>query len=414
MATLLDDAGQLATPALLSGAAATLGEPEQSVARGMNAGMTSLFAGLVNKTADPSALQQIFSLATDPANDGSILENPAGLVDSISGGARSPIVVLGERFTSATFGGRSAAVNDVIARSSGLRAGAVASIFRLAAPLVLGLIGRRVRDAGLDAAGFASLLRNERSSILNAAPPGLTEALRPEREVTLKAERLRDTTEREPAARTRTGAPVTEAPVTEAPVAEEHRKRKVWPLVAALGVFALIWAFWPRSNRTEEEVVVAPVVGATSTIGGEVAPSPLTSRLPNGEDLNLRENGMESQLLVFIRDPARTARDTTWFEFDQLTFDSNSSNLSAESNEQLRNVSRILQAYPNVALKIGAFTDTVGDAKANQRLSQQRAYAVRAALVSSGVNGKRLKAEGYGEKHPAADNRRVALLVTKK
>jgi outer membrane protein OmpA-like peptidoglycan-associated protein len=65
----------------------------------------------------------------------------------------------------------------------------------------------------------------------------------------------------------------------------------------------------------------------------------------------------------------------------------------------------------------------VGSAADNLTLSQERADNVRAQLVSMGVDGSRLAAEGYGEQHPVADNsteagramnRRISMLVTQK
>jgi outer membrane protein OmpA-like peptidoglycan-associated protein len=50
-------------------------------------------------------------------------------------------------------------------------------------------------------------------------------------------------------------------------------------------------------------------------------------------------------------------------------------------------------------------TDNVGDAAANQALSEQRAASVRQALVERGIDGARLTAKGYGASAPVADNR---------
>ena len=53
---------------------------------------------------------------------------------------------------------------------------------------------------------------------------------------------------------------------------------------------------------------------------------------------------------------------------------------------------------------IGGYTDNVGDAKANLRLSRARANSVKVFLVKRGVNAKRLIARGYGETKPIAPN----------
>ena len=81
----------------------------------------------------------------------------------------------------------------------------------------------------------------------------------------------------------------------------------------------------------------------------------------------------------------------------------------------------ILKAYPAVHLKIGGYTDNVGDEAANLALSQARAASVVNELVSMGIAADRLEAKGYGEEHPVAtngteegreQNRRVAFQVT--
>jgi OmpA-OmpF porin, OOP family len=53
---------------------------------------------------------------------------------------------------------------------------------------------------------------------------------------------------------------------------------------------------------------------------------------------------------------------------------------------------------------IEGHTDSNGSAEYNQDLSERRAKAVREYLVSKGVAGSRLTAEGVGETRPIADN----------
>ena len=78
--------------------------------------------------------------------------------------------------------------------------------------------------------------------------------------------------------------------------------------------------------------------------------------------------------------------------------------LKPTSQEQLRNVAEILKAHPQVNVKIGGYTDNVGDDAHNLKLSADRASTTRNAIVALGIDGSRLASEGYGEKHPVADN----------
>jgi len=146
-------------------------------------------------------------------------------------------------------------------------------------------------------------------------------------------------------------------------------------------------------------------------------------QLPGGVELNIPERGIESNLIAFITDSSRPVNDTTWFNFDRLNFATGSASILPESEVQLNNIAAVLKAYPDVNVKVGGYTDNTGNAAANRTLSQQRASAVRQALIGKGIAANRLVAEGYGSDHAVGDNateegraqnRRIALRVTKK
>jgi outer membrane protein OmpA-like peptidoglycan-associated protein len=145
--------------------------------------------------------------------------------------------------------------------------------------------------------------------------------------------------------------------------------------------------------------------------------------LPGAVTLNLPEAGIESKLLAFITDATRVVDKTTWFDFDRILFDTSAASLRPESNEQIDNIAKILVAYPNVALKIGGYTDNTGALELNQKLSAERAQAVMNALIARGIDATRLASEGYGPENPIADNataegreknRRVSVRVSAK
>ena len=145
--------------------------------------------------------------------------------------------------------------------------------------------------------------------------------------------------------------------------------------------------------------------------------------LSSGVTLNIPENGIENNLLKFIEDKDAVVNKTTWFDFDRLTFETGKSTLKPESEEQLKNIAEILKAYPNVAVKLGGYTDNVGKANDNLQLSGERALMVKAELIKLGITDARLESEGYGQENPIstndteegrAANRRISIRVTKK
>jgi outer membrane protein OmpA-like peptidoglycan-associated protein len=101
-----------------------------------------------------------------------------------------------------------------------------------------------------------------------------------------------------------------------------------------------------------------------------------------------------------------------------VNFQTNRSALTAASFAILDEVAASLLAHPDVRIEIGGHTDNTGRASYNQRLSEQRAQAVKAYLARRGVSPSRMVARGYGEDSPIttnatpdgrAQNRRVEL-----
>ena len=88
----------------------------------------------------------------------------------------------------------------------------------------------------------------------------------------------------------------------------------------------------------------------------------------------------------------------------KIHFAHSSSNIEKNSYQQLDQISTILKACSNSLIVIDGYSDNSGEAKYNQRLSQQRANKVRVYLISKGLNKKSIKAFGHGEENPLASN----------
>jgi len=220
-------------------------------------------------------------------------------------------------------------------------------------------------------------------------------------------------------------------PAPEAGNKESSAWRWVLPLLVLAGILAYMLKtcsvpppVTTPMQKAEKAAGETAGIAATETKGMPEKLGKFSAfKLPNGIELNLPEFGVERKLIAFIEDATKPADKTTWFSFDRLEFETGSATLKAASAEQLKNVAEILKAYPQVALKIGGYTDNVGDPAANRKLSQARAGNTVNELVKLGIGAKRLEPEGYGEKHPVADNsteegrqknRRIDLRVTAK
>lgn len=103
-----------------------------------------------------------------------------------------------------------------------------------------------------------------------------------------------------------------------------------------------------------------------------------------------------------------------------IYFETASDVLKVESYESLDKVAAILVGNPNANLSIEGHTDSQGDDAMNLDLSKRRAQSVLNYLSGKGADVSHLKAQGFGETKPVADNgtaegralnRRVELLL---
>lgn len=92
------------------------------------------------------------------------------------------------------------------------------------------------------------------------------------------------------------------------------------------------------------------------------------------------------------------------FVMDGVVFESGRATIRPESYARLESVVEYMTHKPSTRIQVSGHTDSVGDAKNNQALSEARAKAVREYLVSKGIDGGRIEAVGYGDQRPVASN----------
>jgi outer membrane protein OmpA-like peptidoglycan-associated protein len=126
------------------------------------------------------------------------------------------------------------------------------------------------------------------------------------------------------------------------------------------------------------------------------------------------------QQLNMILETRETARGLI-VNISDVLFDFNKYTLKPGAREKLAKVSGILLAYPGLKIQVEGHTDAIGSDDYNQKLSEQRAGAVRDYLTTQGVGGNSVTAVGFGKQNPVASNdtaagrqqnRRVEMVVS--
>jgi len=87
-----------------------------------------------------------------------------------------------------------------------------------------------------------------------------------------------------------------------------------------------------------------------------------------------------------------------------VTFATDSSDLSPAFFNVLNSVGKVLAEFEQTVVEVAGHTDSTGSDAYNQSLSERRANSVSAFLTSQGVISQRLITLGMGEARPIADN----------
>jgi outer membrane protein OmpA-like peptidoglycan-associated protein len=402
---LMDSILGMVTPEIKQSLAARLGDSPQAVQSGLTTATAATLGGLASRAGDSGFLSQIMGLL-----GGGNTQNILGSLSSIaSGGPTGGVGDLVNKFLPMIFGSNQGQIASAISQQAGLGAGSGLGILKMAAPLVLGYLGKLHSAGSLNASSLGNMLKAEAPNLQSYLPGGLGNLV------------------------SNAGATATHAVSavgSGAAAAASSSSRWLVPL-AIIAALILAWILFRSMGGPKEAVQSATnATNTAATAVGNAANSAWAAlgemvqvKLPDGTVLNAPALGVEARLVKYLNDPTAQVSEDTWFDFDRLLFDTGKSTLQPASQEQLNNIALIMKAYPGVKIRIGGYTDNTGDADANVKLSQDRADNVASALTTLGVDGARMDAKGYGAANPIADNsteegrqknRRISLRVTEK
>jgi outer membrane protein OmpA-like peptidoglycan-associated protein/Tol biopolymer transport system component len=89
---------------------------------------------------------------------------------------------------------------------------------------------------------------------------------------------------------------------------------------------------------------------------------------------------------------------------NNLFFDLGKATLKPESEPELKRILQVMKENTALVIEISGHTDNTGSDEINNKLSIERANAVRENLLKGGIDQARIKTKGYGKSKPKADN----------
>lgn len=395
------------TSAAISKISTFLGESNENTTSALGSALPSILGGLMQKASTTQGAGDLLNTIKTGGHDGGILDNLSNVLGEFEGS--SGLVSVGTGLLGSIFGDKVGALSNIISGISGIKTGSASSLLSMAAPILMGVLGKQVTSQGMGVSGLTSLLMSQKDSVKAALPTGIGSIL--------NIDGLGDFLGTAKNA-------ATSATKTVEETVEEAKVGMSWLPWVLLGLLLLGALFYWKSCRNTAEVVenTADMVVAKTDSAATSVISALKKTLSTGVELNFGEASIENELISFIEDSSKVVDKTTWFNFRDLKFETGSAKIDSTSMNEVRNIAEILKAYP-IELRIGGYTDNVGKEASNMKLSADRAANVTSALVSMGIDAKRLTSEGYGSQHPVASNdteegraqnRRIAVRVTKK
>lgn len=155
--------------------------------------------------------------------------------------------------------------------------------------------------------------------------------------------------------------------------------------------------FRARSHPTTGEIKVSIPTGKIYSLRAEK-----DGYLPYSANINLMEKNLSPEQNVILK--LSPIKKGATVQLRNIFFAYNSAELSEDSYLELDRVKGILDSNPKMKIEISGHTDNIGSEQFNLTLSQKRADAVRAYLISKGISPDRIQAKGYGASRPIASN----------
>ena len=156
MASILDLLNSDLGKQLISGASVQTGQSEDKTANVLSMALPVILGAMQRNASTPTGAQSLNNALEDSRHDGSILDQLGGILSG--GNSGSNLLNDGAGILKHVLGGNQQSVEQNISKTSGVDAGSVAQIIKMAAPILMGVLGSQKRKDNVGQGGIGDLL----------------------------------------------------------------------------------------------------------------------------------------------------------------------------------------------------------------------------------------------------------------
>ncbi len=157
MASILDLLNSDIGKTLISGASQQLGEDKTKTTSAMSAALPLILGAMKNNAKSPEGAAGLLSALNNEKHGGGILDNLGSILGG--GGINDDVMQDGAGILGHVFGGKEQNVANALSKSNGIDMSSAMNILKVAAPVIMGYLGKQSREQGVsDQSGVGNLL----------------------------------------------------------------------------------------------------------------------------------------------------------------------------------------------------------------------------------------------------------------
>lgn len=152
-----------------------LGEHPENISLALDKAVPTVLGGIIQNTTTEESAGKVMDVLKDGGHTGEILDDLPNLLGNFD--KTQLLITIGTNIFNHFLGNKSNGIVETISALSNIRKTSASSLIGLATPLVLGALGKVIAREGLGVSGLMKLLNEQRDAVLAALPPVLINKL---------------------------------------------------------------------------------------------------------------------------------------------------------------------------------------------------------------------------------------------